>query len=59
MEKYLKKFLSDLKNLDKMITAYMKKPTLKAQQQIVNVWRNEIMVSSNKIDGMAYGIMQS
>ena len=59
MEKYLKKFLSDLKNLDKMITAYMKKPTLKAQQQIVNVWRNEIMVSSNKTGGMAYGIMQS
>ena len=37
----------------------MKKPTLKAQQQIVNVWRNEIMVGSNKTGGMAYGIMQS
>jgi hypothetical protein len=59
MEKYLKNFLSDLKKLDKMITIYMKKPTLKAQQAIVKEWQNEIMVSSNKTGGMAYGIMMS
>tara|TARA_Y100001972_G_scaffold30034_1_gene37029 strand:- start:375 stop:2375 length:2001 start_codon:yes stop_codon:yes gene_type:complete len=59
MEKYLKKFLSDLKNLDKMITIYLKKPTLKAQQTIVDTWRNEIMVASKKTGGMAYGIMVS
>ena len=59
MEKYLKKFLSDLKKLEKMIDIFMKKPTLKAQQAIVNTWRREIMVSSNKTGGMAYGIMKS
>ena len=59
MEKYLKKFMSDLKKLSKMIDIFMKKPTLKAQQAIVNNWRREIMVSSNKTGGMAYGIMKS
>ena len=59
MEKYLKKFLSDLKKLEKMIDIFMKKPTLKAQQAIVNTWRHEIMVGSNKTGGMAYGIMMS
>ena len=44
MEKYLKTFLSDLKKLDKMISIFKKKPTLKAQDAIVKTWRREIMV---------------
>jgi len=59
MEKYLKVFLADLKKLDSMITSYLKKPTLKAQNEIVDFWTSEILVSSSRTGGIAYGIMTS
>ena len=59
MEKYLKTFLSDLKKLDKMISIFKKKPTLKAQDAIVKTWRREIMIGSSRTGNMADAIMQS
>jgi RNA polymerase-interacting CarD/CdnL/TRCF family regulator len=59
MEKYLKKFLSDLKKLDAMIVNYQKKPTLKAQQEICDFWNFEVMVGSSQTGAMGPGIARS
>jgi hypothetical protein len=59
MEKYLKKFLSDLKKLDAMIVNYQKKPTLKVQQEICDFWNFEVMVGSSQTGAMGPGIARS
>jgi hypothetical protein len=59
MEKYLKKFLFDLKKLDAMIVNYQKKPTLKVQQEICDFWNFEVMVGSSQTGAMGPGIARS